>query len=65
MLYKITGEMYVTALVYFRREINGKLIEYHNDGNIIRFVIYETEEPIDPEILERYGLNAELITNLK
>ncbi|MBW9171221.1 hypothetical protein K2F43_08380 [Clostridium estertheticum] len=62
--YKVSGNLHVWGWTDFRREINGKIIEYDAIGNIIDSITYEVEKEMDENILRKYGLTAEKI-NLK
>ena len=47
----------------FWKETKTKLVEYKTDGNIIKYIIYESDTIIDDKIFDKYELNYIFLTN--
>lgn len=66
MYYKVWSKddrRHVWDYTSFMVETKLKLIDYDNDGNLINYIIYESDEFINDNIFDKYGLNYLLLTD--
>lgn len=61
MIYKVSGKLHLWGWSDFCKAINGRVLEYKNEDNIILWKIFHVNEPIKKSLLIKYGLEAELI----
>lgn len=56
--YKVEGDMHLWGWTDFKEEINGKIIDYKTDRNVICWMEFESNEDFKyiDSLLEEYGL---------
>ncbi|GKU25201.1 hypothetical protein [Clostridium folliculivorans] len=58
--YKVEGNMHLWGWTDFKEEINGKIIDYKTDRNVICWMEFESNEDFKyiDSVLEDYGLSV-------
>ena len=61
MQYKCYGKLHIWGWTEFKEKISGKIVSYDTTGNIINFIIFEVEQPIDKKICAEFGVNCKRV----
>jgi hypothetical protein len=59
--YKVTEGGHLWNYTDFRLEAGGTLVDFETDGKLILYQVIEVDREIDDELIEKFGLKAELI----
>lgn len=59
--YKVTEGGHLWNYTDFRLEAGGTLVDFATDDRLILFQIIEVDHGIDPELIRKFGLKAEII----
>lgn len=58
---KLTGRAHLWAWVDFIEAVNGRVIDYETNGNVIKSVTLSVFTPPDDRLLKEYGFNCEVL----
>lgn len=59
--YKVTEGGHLWNYTDFRLEAGGTLVDFVTDDRLILFQVIEVDHEIDPELISKFGLKADLI----
>ncbi len=58
---KLTGKAHLWAWIDFIEAVNGRVVDYETNGNIIKSVTLSVFAPPDNELLKEYGFKCEVL----